>query len=111
MDTIDPDKGVLGLRYENAGVWGAEFKLTGVKSQRRNPDPAGNYTPKGFLVGDLNAWWDIDKRWSLNAAINNLGDVKYWHWSDVRGIAPTNVALDAFTQPGRNFSASVRYQF
>lgn len=111
LDTIDPDKGVLGLRYENPGVWGAEFKLTGVKSQRRNPDPAGNYTPKGFLVGDLSAWWDIDKRWSLNAAINNLGDVKYWHWSDVRGIAPTNVALDAFTQPGRNFSASVRYQF
>lgn len=111
LDSVEPDKGVLGLRYEQAGVWGAELKLTGMKSQRRNPDPSRNYTPKGFVVGDLNAWWDIDKRWSLNAALSNLGDVKYWQWSDVRGIAPGNIALDAYTQPGRNFSASVRYQF
>lgn len=111
LNSIDPDKGVLGLRYEQEGVWGAELTLTGMKSQRRNPSPATSYTPKGFLVGDLAAWWDIDKRWSLNAALSNIGDVKYWNWSDVRGIAPSNIALDAYTQPGRNLSASVRYQF
>jgi hemoglobin/transferrin/lactoferrin receptor protein len=111
LDTIDPDKGMLELRYEQAGVWGAEFSLTGMKSQRRNPSPTTNYTPKGFVVGDLTAWVEIGKQWTINAGISNLGDVKYWQWSDVRGIAPNNVALDAYTQPGRNFSASVRYQF
>ncbi|MCU7374192.1 TonB-dependent hemoglobin/transferrin/lactoferrin family receptor [Paucibacter sp. O1-1] len=111
LSTVDPDKGVLALRYEQEGVWGSELTLTGMKSQRRNPNPSTNYTPKGFVVGDLTAWWDIDKRWSLNAALNNIGDVKYWNWSDVRGIAPNNIALDAYTQPGRNLSASVRYQF
>ncbi|QPF71968.1 TonB-dependent hemoglobin/transferrin/lactoferrin family receptor [Roseateles sp. DAIF2] len=111
LETIDPDKGVLGLRYEQAGVWGAELSVTGMKSQRRNPNPAANYTPKGFVVGDLAAWYEIGKQWTINAGISNLGDVKYWQWSDVRGIAPTAIALDAYTQPGRNFSASVRYQF
>lgn len=111
LDTIDPDKGVLGLRYELAGAWGAELTLTGMKSQRRNPSPTANYTPKGFLVGDLSAWYEIGKQWSLNAGISNIGDVKYWLWSDTRGVAPTAVGLDAYTQPGRNFSASVRYQF
>lgn len=111
LDTIDPDKGVLGLRYEQPGGWGAELTLTGMKSQRRNPNPAGNYTPRGFVVGDLSAWVEIDRRWSLNAGVSNIGDVKYWLWSDTRGIAPTAVGLDAYTQPGRNFSASARYQF
>ncbi|MFT7774466.1 TonB-dependent hemoglobin/transferrin/lactoferrin family receptor [Roseateles sp.] len=111
LDTIDPDKGVLGVRYEQQGAWGVELTLTGMKSQRRNPAPASNYTPKGFLVGDLSAWVEIGKQWSLNAGISNIGDVKYWLWSDTRGVAPTAVGLDAYTQPGRNVSASVRYQF
>ena len=111
LDTIDPDKGVLGLRYEQSGLWGAELTVTGMKSQRRNPSPSTNYTPKGFLVADLTAWWEINKQWSVNAGIANLGDVKYWLWSDTRSVAPTAPGLDAYTQPGRNFSASVRYQF
>lgn len=110
LETIDPDKGVLGLRYEQAGLWGTELTLTGMRSQRRNPAPASNYS-KGFLVGDLSAWVEIGKQWSLNAVVSNIGDVKYWLWSDTRGVAPTAVALDAYSQPGRNFSASVRYQF
>lgn len=111
LDTIDPDKGVLGLRYEQAGVWGAELSVTGMKSQRRNPNPAANYTPKGFVVGDVSAWYEIGKQWMLNVGVSNIGDVKYTLWSDVRAIAPTAVALDAYTQPGRNISASLRYQF
>ncbi|MDC6170889.1 TonB-dependent hemoglobin/transferrin/lactoferrin family receptor [Paucibacter sp. XJ19-41] len=109
--SIDPDKGVLGLRYEQAGVWGAELNVTGMKSQRRNPNPRENYTPKGFVVGDVTAWYEIGKQWSLNVGISNIGDVKYALWSDTRSVAPTAVALDAYTQPGRNLSASVRYQF
>jgi len=111
LETIDPDKGVLGLRYEQAGVWGTELTITGMKSQHRNPSSSANYTPKGFVVGDLTAWYELDKRWTFNVALTNIGDVKYTLWSDVRGIAPTAVALDAYTQPGRNVSASLRYQF
>lgn len=111
LETIDPDKGVLGLRYEQAGVWGAELNVTGMKSQRRNPAPASNFTPKGFVVGDVAAWYEIGKQWLLHVGINNIADVKYTLWSDVRGVAPTAVALDAYTQPGRNISASLRYRF
>jgi hemoglobin/transferrin/lactoferrin receptor protein len=111
IDTINPDKGVLGLRYERSGAWGAELTVTGMKSQRRNPNPDTVITPKGFVIGDVTAWYEIDKRWSLNLALSNIGDVKYTLWSDARDIAVTNVALDAYTQPGRNVSASLRYQF
>ncbi|MGN6829607.1 TonB-dependent hemoglobin/transferrin/lactoferrin family receptor [Paucibacter sp. M5-1] len=111
LESIDPDKGVLGLRYEQAGAWGAELNITGMKSQRRNPNPAVHYAPKGFVVADLSAWYEIGKQWSLNVGVSNIGDVKYALWSDTRSVAPTAVALDAYTQPGRNLSASVRYQF
>lgn len=111
LESINPDKGVLSLRYAPSSIWGAELTLTGMKSQRRNPYPSSYYTPKGFLVGDISAWYEFDSRWSLNAAVNNIADVKYMLWSDARGVAPTSTSLDAYTQPGRNVSVSLRYQF
>ncbi|MBA4343997.1 MAG: TonB-dependent hemoglobin/transferrin/lactoferrin family receptor [Methylibium sp.] len=111
LESINPDKGVLGLRYAPSTTWGAELTLTGMQSQRRNPNPSANFTPKGFVVGDISAWYEISRQWSLNAAMNNVADVKYTLWADARGVAPTSATLDAYSQPGRNVSVSLRYQF
>lgn len=111
LESINPDKGVLSLRYAPSSIWGTELTLTGMKSQRRNPYPTSYYTPKGFLVGDVSAWYVFDSHWSLSAAVNNIADVKYTLWSDARGVAPTSTTLDAYTQPGRTVSVSLRYQF
>ncbi len=109
--TIEPDKGVLTLQYEREGMWGAEFVLTGQRGQRR-PHLATAHVPKGYVTADLAAWWDLSSRVQLVAAVSNIGDAKYALWSDLRGLSSIDAALaDAYTQPGRHFSASVRYQF
>jgi len=41
----------------------------------------------------------------------NLTDEKYAHWNDVRGLSSTAVSRDAYTQPGRNVSLSLSYDF
>lgn len=110
LPTIEPDKGTLALRYERKGAYGGEFLLTGQKSQHR-PYASNLYIPKGYVTADLTAWWDVTRQWQLNLALNNIADVKYANWSDVRGLAATSTIVDAFTQPGRNASVSVRYQF
>lgn len=110
LPTIDPDKATLALRYERKNAFGGELLLVGQKSQRR-PYANGLYIPAGYLVADLSAWWQIDRQWALNATLQNLGDVKYVNWADVRGIAATTTVADAYTQPGRNLSLSARYQF
>ncbi|MFT3663567.1 TonB-dependent hemoglobin/transferrin/lactoferrin family receptor [Piscinibacter sp.] len=113
LSTIEPDKGTLTLRYDRKGAFGGEFTLTGQKSQRR-PHAPNLYIPKGYVVADIAGWWDITKQWQLNLAINNLADVKYANWADLRGLSatPANLAIvDAYTQPGRNVAISARYQF
>jgi hemoglobin/transferrin/lactoferrin receptor protein len=111
LPTIEPDKGVLKLRHEIEKRWGGELSVTGQRSQRR-PYTASLHVPKGYWTADLAGWWDITPQLQVNAAITNLADAKYVLWSDVRGLTAASASLaDAYSQPGRAFSASLRYQF
>ena len=110
LPTIEPDKATLTLRYERSGAYGGEFSLIGQKRQDR-PYTTGLYLPAGYVTANLSGWWDIDRHWQLNVALNNLNDAKYILWSDIRGVASTSTIVDAYTQPGRNASVSLRYQF
>lgn len=110
LPSIEPDKGTLALSYERSGSFGGELLVTGQKSQRR-PHAQALYIPKGYVTADLSGWWDITRQWQLNLALNNIADVKYMLWTDLRGLAADTTLADAYTQPGRNASVSVRYQF
>ncbi len=109
LDTIDPAKLVVGLGYDNSSFGGA-VNWTHVARKDRAP-AAANYVPGSFDVVDFTAFWNISKNVTLNAGIFNLFNKKYFHWSDVK-LLPSNYAhLDAYSQPGRNASISVKAQF
>lgn len=110
LATIDPDKLVLGLRYEQSGRYGAAATLTAVERKKRNPDPT-KVTPPGYGKMDLAGWLAFSKRTRLNLGINNLFDKKYVEWADVRDLAATSTVVDAYTQPGRNFTVALSHQF
>ena len=48
---------------------------------------------------------------TLRGGVFNLFDEKYAAWSDVRGLADTSTAKDAYTRPGRNASVSASFRF
>ena len=111
LDTIDPDKLVLGLRYDSEGRFGGQAMLTAVEAKKRNPNPL-NYTPRSYQVLDLTAWYHFGKRTSIHAGVFNLFNRKHFQWADVRDVIASNtIAVDAYSQPGRNFSVSLRQQF
>jgi len=110
LASIEPDKVTLKLAHERKGLWGAELTVVAQERQKR-PYADGLYIPAGYVAADLSAWWDISKQWQLLAAVHNIGDRKVVLWSDVRGTAASSTLTDAYTQPGRNFSASLRYNF
>jgi len=110
LPTIEPAKATLGLRYERPGVFGGELLVTSQKRQQR-PYASGLHVPAGYTIADLTAWWDINRHWQLNLALQNITDEKYVLWTDVRGLAANTTVADAYTQPGRNVSASLRWQF
>ncbi|MCR6643144.1 MAG: TonB-dependent receptor [Terricaulis sp.] len=62
-------------------------------------------------MGDITAFWNITEAATLRVGVFNVTDEKYWWWSDVRGLTGTPAVLDSYSQPGRNYSASISYRF
>lgn len=110
LATVDPDKLVLGLRYEAATRWGAAAATTAVARKTRNPDP-NTHTPGGYATIDLAAWYAFGKATRLSATLNNLFDRKYVEWADVRDLAAGSATVDAYSQPGRHFSLGLTHSF
>ena len=59
---------------------------------------------------------ELGKTVRLNVAAINLTKRKYWNWSDVQGLAsnptpPLLPVVDAYTQAGRHFNASLVAEF
>lgn len=111
LSTIDPDKLVLGLRYDKNDQYGGQLMVTAVERKNRNPNPSLYYTPGGYQVFDLTGYYNFSKNVSLNAGIFNIFDRKYTVWADVRDQAPNYAQIDSYSQPGRNVSLNVKYQF
>ena len=60
---------------------------------------------------DLSGWYQLNKATFFQAGIRNLFDKKYTQWADVRSLTTSSAIVDAYTQPGRNFSVSMTYSF
>lgn len=118
LDTIEPMRVVLGVRYGSGAV---AFNATALHSQskatsRTNPIPTNTgttpaYAPASHTVLDLGASWKPLPNLTLIANLNNVFDRTYWRWSDVRGLADNSSVKDAYTAPGRNAQVSMRYDF
>lgn len=113
LDSIDPAKLVAGLTYDDpAGVFGGQVIATFVDGKQVQDVSAPTlYRPPGFSIVDVTAYWNITDWAALRVGAFNITDEKYWWWSDVRGAAATSTVLDAFTQPGANYSASITVRY
>nr|WP_301334668.1 TonB-dependent hemoglobin/transferrin/lactoferrin family receptor [Variovorax dokdonensis] len=116
LNSVDPDKGSVGLKY-NAGAWSARLDVVYYAGKKRGDvDPSEVTTGQQFLPPsattlDISAQWRINPRLRLNVGIVNVTDKKYWRWSDVRGLASNSTVLDAYSQPGRTFNATLVADF
>ncbi|WP_416462590.1 TonB-dependent hemoglobin/transferrin/lactoferrin family receptor [Rubrivivax gelatinosus] len=112
LESVEPDKLVLAVKRE-VGHFGSEFSVTAMKRQSRYVREADStqYVPGGFAVADLSMWWLVRPDTELVFGVTNLFDKKYMQWADARELSTTTEAIDAYTQPGRAFNASVRYRF
>jgi hemoglobin/transferrin/lactoferrin receptor protein len=116
LNSIEPMRATLALAYD-AGGFGAEARVNAAAKVRRVDNTqftSGEwFKPSAWKTFDLAAWWKPAKRAQLNVAINNLFDETYWLWGDVRlaGLTATDAGPEFYTQPGRNVSASFKYEF
>jgi hemoglobin/transferrin/lactoferrin receptor protein len=113
LNSVQPARASLGLRHET-GAWtlGADLLHSEGKSPRHVDALGGNpFLPPSYDVLDLGATWCMSAALKLIANLNNVGDVKYWRWSDVTGAAAGSAVVDGFTAPGRNLQLALRADF
>jgi hemoglobin/transferrin/lactoferrin receptor protein len=111
LDSIDPFKAVVGLRYRSPqDVWGGELASTFVAPKDRVSDTSF-FKPEGYATVDLRGYYNINPNTTLNVGIFNLFDTRYTEWADVRGVNKTDRFLDLYTQPGINIAASLTVRF
>jgi hemoglobin/transferrin/lactoferrin receptor protein len=113
LDSIDPVRAVLGLRW-TALDERLVLELIGSGARRKDRIETSLTTPfqsPGFAVLDLLASYKPHPQWTLRAGVFNVADRTYWEWSDVRGRAASDPAIDRYTAPARSVNASVSYAF
>ncbi len=117
LNSVAPLTGVIGLSYDDlSGNWGGEVLWTLVKgkddSDVSNSDVNSGETqfnPGGYGLVDLTAYYSPVDDITLRAGLFNIADKKYYSQTDVRGRADNYAGLDRYSQPGRNFSVSVKW--
>lgn len=112
LESVDPWKVVAGVSYDAPEHrWGGQAIVTHVARKEADRTAAGNFRPDAFTILDVTAYWRLSDAAMLRVGAFNLTDETYWWWSDVRGLSSASTVRDAWTQPGRNVSASISYRF
>ena len=123
LNTISPLTAVFGLGYDAPSQdWGSEMMWTVVAAKKRGDISNMNdvsmggdlgedkYAPSGYGIVDLTAYYKPHKDVTINAGIFNMFDKKYWIWDDVRNVTEAYEGINRYTQPGRNYSVSVKWE-
>ncbi|WP_347093924.1 TonB-dependent hemoglobin/transferrin/lactoferrin family receptor [Sphingomonas parapaucimobilis] len=125
LATVDPLKLVMGIgwREPDEGRFGGQVIMThsARKAARDTTGLCGSecFRPAAFTILDATLFARVTDALTLRAGIFNLTNATYAWWSDIRGLGvprplpagAADVPPIAFTQPGRNASASLTLRF
>lgn len=111
LNSIEPAKATFGLVYESfAGDQRFELVASVVAGKDRLDDPAGLlFRTPGYATFDAYWQWRPIERIQVDVGIFNLSDRRHWLWSGVGGLPADAREIDLYTQPGRQYGASLRY--
>jgi hemoglobin/transferrin/lactoferrin receptor protein len=109
LNSVGPAQAVAGISWEQADG-NRRIRLKGTFTQRwsdRDESAGELFNPPGHAVFDLILTQALGERALLRAGVRNLTDRTWWHWSNVRGLAPGDPVLPSLAQPGRNLIVSL----
>lgn len=120
LNSIQPARLVAGFRWdERDSRYGAQLTGNLVAGKKRvnealtqtGSTPPVPLTTAGYATMDLNAYRRLDKQVTLNFAVYNLFDRKYFDWPAVSQLTGNDARLAAYTAPGRTVSVSMKMEF
>ena len=123
LNSIDPQQLVVGLGYSSPNDrWGIESVLTLTdRKDASDIDSTGLQTPgapavqpfetPGFGLLDLIGYYNVTDSLRLNWGVFNVADKQIYQWSEEFVQNPATTNFDRLTEPGRNYSVTVKYSF
>lgn len=118
LNSVAPLQAIFGVGY-TAPSWGASAQVSAAAARNKVAYPerpsttvAADFKAPGYGVVDLTAYWRPShlKGLVLQAGLFNAFDKTYWNALDVPSAVGART-LDRYTEPGRNFSVSLTYQY
>jgi hemoglobin/transferrin/lactoferrin receptor protein len=113
QDSVDPFQTVLMIGYDDpAGVWGV--RLIGTYRARKTEvsNDWNSFVPPSSFVLDGTAYWNITEKVSVELAVRNLTDEKYWIWPNSGRLDHDfNENPELAVQPGINGLLTLNVKF
>ena len=112
LDSIDPFKAVLGLRYAWDDV---QLELITSYFARQNLTSSSTtlnqFVPPSYFLLDLVSRWKVTDKITFTAGIYNLTNEKAWRYQDVRAGNAATTDIDRYTLPGINARFAFNIKF
>lgn len=107
LRSINPISGVLGVRY-SADKFDSDLVLNWARTMTKTNEE--ETTGAGYGVVDWLVNYQATYAIRFTLAMHNILDKEYARYSTIAGLSK-NTNLSPYTEAGRNFSATVSYQF
>lgn len=108
LTTIQPFSTTFGVNWRK-GRFAMDGYFRVVDDMGKNP--TGTFTTSSYETLDLYARFAITEKLRVNVGLLNALDEEYIEYSNVAGIPDDGRDLNLYTEPGRTFSAGVRFDF
>jgi hemoglobin/transferrin/lactoferrin receptor protein len=123
LNSVDPQQLVLGIAYAPASEkWSIEAVVVASDRKSFNDIDASSlqargaaaitpFETPGFATLDLIGHYEINDKAKINWGIFNLTDKQHFQWSEEFVQDPVTTNFDRLTEPGRNYSVTVKVNF
>jgi len=120
LNSIDPDQLVLGVKYgDHDDRWSLEAIVTATDGKSANEIDATSlngapvFEVPSYATLDLIGHYNITDNFKLNWGVYNVTDKEHYIWSQefVQDFSNNEGLLGRLTQPGRNYSVTMKYDF
>ena len=115
LNNIEPNHALLGLNWNSAKqnlTLALHLSLYSEKSDVETfVDPTKVlFQTSGYGILDFIVNYQFSDSTSVSAAIYNIGDRRYWRWSDVEGLTVDDPLIDTLTASGINAALQLRVE-
>ncbi len=120
LNSIQPLRLVTTIQWDHSSRrYGMQLTTNVVAGKKRvnrdlprtGPIAAQPLTTAGYATVDAGAYVRLNSQTTLNLAVFNLFDRKYYDWSTVSRLQGNDPELPAYTAPGRHVAASLKVEF